>query len=102
MRAAQAGAMPEASRSVAFLMLFSAIVAGAWSCLLLWDSGPYARYLHAVDWADVSPLAALCATVPAGAVLVPGVLLSGAWLLMIAAMMLPTTWPLLQAFRRLT
>ena len=39
----------------------------------------YARYLHPVDWADVSPLAEWCRAVPGGSVLVSGVLYSGAW-----------------------
>jgi len=94
--------MHAASRPRLFLPLLVALIAAAWGCLLLWDSGPYARYLHQVDWADVSPLADWCRAVPGGSVLVPGALFSGAWLLMIAAMMLPTTLPLLDAFRRMT
>ena len=101
MRPAQADAAQAASRSGVFLLLLSTIVASAWFCILYWDRGPYARYLHAVDWADVSPWASLCAAIPAGTVLLPGALFSGAWLLMIAAMMLPTTWPLLHVFSRL-
>jgi predicted metal-binding membrane protein len=94
--------MRAASRPGLFLPLIAAIAAAAWGCLLLWHGGPYARYLHAVDWADVSPLAELCRVVPGGTVILPGALFAGAWLLMIAAMMLPTTLPLLDAFRRLT
>lgn len=89
-------------RPVLFLALFVAIVAAAWATLLLWDRGPYARYLHAVDWADLSPLAPLCRVWPGGAPLIASMLYASAWLLMIAAMMLPTTLPLLDAFRRLT
>ena len=94
--------MRAVSRPSLFMPLLLAISAAAWACLLVWDRGPYARYLHAVDWADVSPLSALCRTLPAGTVVVPALLFSGAWVLMIAAMMLPTTLPLVEAFRRIT
>ena len=94
--------MHAASRPRLFLPLLVALIAAAWGCLLLWHGGPYARYLHGVDWADVSPLADWCRAVPGGSALVSGALYSGAWLLMIAAMMLPTTLPLLDAFRRMT
>ena len=94
--------MRAASKPGVFLPLFVALVAAAWGCLVLWHSGPYARYLHQVEWADLSPLSELCRVVPGGEVLVPGALYAGAWMLMVAAMMLPTTLPLLAAFRRLT
>ena len=47
-------------------------------------------------------LAALCRAVPQGEIVVPVVLHAAAWVLMIAAMMLPTTFPLLAMFRRIT
>lgn len=94
--------MRASARAALFVPLFAAIVAAAWATLLLWDRGPYARYLHAVDWADLSPLAPLCRLVPGVAPMVGSLLYASAWLLMIAAMMLPTTLPLLEAFRRLT
>jgi len=89
-------------RRGAFVPLLCALIAASWACLWLWDRGPYARFLHQVEWADVGPLGALCTVIPGGFVVVPGALYAGAWLLMIAAMMLPTTLPLLDAFQRLT
>ena len=44
---------------------------------------------------------ALCRVVPQGGVVVPAVLHAAAWMLMIAAMMLPTTFPLIAMFRRI-
>jgi predicted metal-binding membrane protein len=55
-----------------------------------------------VNWSDAGLLRDLCAAVPAVAPLAPGAVHAAAWVLMIAAMMLPTTLPLLEAFRRLT
>ncbi len=46
-------------------------------------------------------LAALCRALPQGDLVVPAVLHAGAWVLMIAAMMLPTTFPVLALFRRI-
>jgi predicted metal-binding membrane protein len=94
--------MPALAQRRLFLLLFSALIAAAWACLWVWERGPYARYLHAVEWADVGVLGALCVAVPGGSAVVSGALYAGAWLLMVAAMMLPTTLPLLQTFRRLT
>lgn len=94
--------MRASPRAALFVPLFIAVVASAWVTLLAWERGPYARYLHAVDWADLGPLGALCRELPVVAPLVGPLLYAAAWLLMIAAMMLPTTLPLLDAFRRLT
>ena len=47
-------------------------------------------------------LAAICRAVPDGDVVVPALLYAGGWVLMIAAMMLPTTLPILEMFRRMT
>ena len=80
-----------------FLPLFVALVAASWAALWWWSASPYARYLEHPGWLDATSFAAFCRSVavPAGAHAL-------AWLLMIAAMMLPTTWPLLATFRRIT
>ena len=46
--------------------------------------------------------AAICRAVAAGDVVLPMLLYAGGWLLMTAAMMLPTTLPILEIFRRIT
>ncbi|WP_077036309.1 DUF2182 domain-containing protein [Pelomonas sp. KK5] len=81
-----------------FLPLLLALIALAWALLWAWAAGPYAVYLSHGDWRG--PLAALCRTAPPW--LVSGGLSALAWLLMSAAMMLPTTLPLVDAMARLT
>ena len=75
---------------------------GAWAALALWSASPYGRYLEHGGWADAGALAALCRAVPQGDIVVPALLHAAAWVLMIAAMMLPTTFPLLAIFRRIS
>jgi len=94
--------MRAASSPRLFLPLLVGLIAAAWGCLVLWERGPYARYLHGVNWADVSPLANLCAAYPGAEGLLAGLLYVAAWVLMVAAMMLPTIVPLLAGFQRLT
>ncbi len=94
--------MRAATRPGLAVPLVAALAAAAWAGLLLGERGPYARYLHPFDWADVSPLADLCRAIPGGGVAVPALLLAGGWLLMVAAMMLPTVLPLVSAFGRMT
>jgi predicted metal-binding membrane protein len=93
--------MNAASHPRLFLPLAVTLIAAAWAILWAWDSSPYARYLHHVDW-SATGLAGLCSLAPAGLVVIPAVLHTAAWLLMIVAMMLPTMLPLLQIFERLT
>lgn len=85
-----------------FLPILSALIALAWLSLWAWARSPYGRYLKHEDWTTSGPAAFLCRAVPAGDVVVPMVLYAGAWILMTAAMMLPTTLPLFNAFDRLT
>lgn len=85
-----------------FLPLLAALVALAWVLLWAWASSPYGRYLEHGDWTASGPAAFLCRVVPAGDVVVPAAIYSAAWILMTAAMMLPTTLPLFNAFDRLT
>jgi predicted metal-binding membrane protein len=85
-----------------FLPLMGSLVVFAWATLWIWEQSPYGRYLNHGQWSDLSTIASLCRAVPGGEVIVPLVLYVGGWTLMSAAMMLPTTFPLLEAFRRLT
>jgi predicted metal-binding membrane protein len=85
-----------------FVPLLLALVALAWVLLWAWARSPYGRYLEHGDWTASGPAAVLCRVVPAGAVVVPAAIYAGAWILMTAAMMLPTTLPLFNAFDRLT
>ena len=93
--------MSATSQRRLFVPLAVTLIAAAWLTLWVWDSSPYARYLHHVDWSETG-LAGLCRVAPAGLTVIPAVLHTAAWLLMIVAMMLPTMLPLLQIFERLT
>src|SRR2546427_8326348 len=84
------------------LGLVTALSIAAWAALAIWSASPYGRYLDHGGWGDPGLLAALCRSVPQGELLVPALLYASAWLLMIAAMMLPTTLPLLGIFSRIT
>ena len=83
-------------------LLLAALAAMAWTSLWLWSLSPWSRYLGDAGWGDTGALATLCRALPQGDILVPAALHAIAWVVMIAAMMLPTTLPLLLIFRRVT
>jgi predicted metal-binding membrane protein len=85
-----------------FIALFSLLVIAAWAALWLWSTSPYGRYLEHGRWGEAGVLGALCRTVPQGEFIIPALLHAMSWVLMVAAMMLPTTYPLLAMFRRIT
>jgi predicted metal-binding membrane protein len=91
-----------ADRRVLPLVLIGGLSAVAWAAIALWSASPYARYLDHGRWLDPVWFAALCRALPQGQWAVPALLYAGAWLLMIVAMMLPTTLPLLGVFARIT
>lgn len=74
-----------------FLGLMVSLVGMAWCALWIWDRSPYARYLGHQQLGELG----------AGSLLLPVVLYLVGWVLMTVAMMLPTTLPLLEVFRRL-
>jgi predicted metal-binding membrane protein len=86
--------------TLAFAM--GALALACWAALWLWSTSPYARYLAHDGWGDDAAFAALCRALPGGDVVAPLVVHALAWLLMIGAMMLPTTYPLMSMFRRAT
>ena len=96
------GARREPERDVTLGLLVGGLTLAAWLALWLWSASPYARYGLHEGWLDAAAFAALCRAVPAGPWVVPAVLYALAWVLMIAAMMLPTTYPVLGIFRVMT
>jgi predicted metal-binding membrane protein len=78
------------------------LIGTAWVSLWLWAQGPYGRYLDHGRWTEIGFAGDLCRALPSGEVLLPALLYIGGWLLMVAAMMLPTVLPLLRLFERLT
>jgi len=89
-------------RRPVFIVIFSLLVISAWVALWLWSASPYGRYLDHGGWGEAGVLGPLCRAVPGGEIIVPALLHAMSWVLMVAAMMLPTTYPLLQMFRRVT
>ncbi len=85
-----------------FLAAMTGLAALAWLSLWLWAQSPYGRYLDHGDWTQIGIAGAICAALPGGEVLLPAFLYVGGWLLMLTAMMLPTTLPLLEVYRRVT
>ena len=92
----------EPARDVALAVLLAGLSAVAWAALWAWSASPYARYAAHDGWLDAAAFAALCRAVPGGSIVVPAALYALAWVLMIAAMMLPTTYPVLGIFRVMT
>lgn len=87
----------------AFFAIFWALIALAWMALILWQASPYGRYVDHGEWTATGLAAALCSALPDGAVaFLPTLLYAAGWLLMIAAMMLPSTLMLVRLFHRLT
>jgi predicted metal-binding membrane protein len=72
------------------------LIALAWLILWTWERSPYGRYLHHGQIGEVDLFAGV------GGIMVPAALYLSGWTLMTVAMMLPTTIPLLEIFRRLT
>ena len=79
----------------AFAPAFALLVASAWLALWLWERSPYGRYLNHAELGGLAH-GELASALSQAALYVAG------WLLMTVAMMLPTTLPLLDAFRRMT
>lgn len=86
--------LPQARDSRLFAAALVALLALAWLALLVWERSPYGRFLDHEELADI-PLA------PEGEALVFGLFFVAGWTLMTFAMMLPTSLPLIQLFRRL-
>ncbi|MBI4529859.1 MAG: DUF2182 domain-containing protein [Deltaproteobacteria bacterium] len=79
-----------------FLWSIGSLVTLSWLTLWIWGRSPYGRYL---DHGQLGQIALFWGT---RWLFVPVTLYAIGWTLMTAAMMLPTTLPLLEIFRRLT
>lgn len=74
-----------------FFWLISLLVASAWMALWAWDRSPYGRYLSHQQIGEIG----------SDSFFIPIALYLVGWTLMTVAMMLPTTLPLMNIFRRL-
>ncbi|NIM70001.1 MAG: DUF2182 domain-containing protein [Xanthomonadales bacterium] len=79
-----------------------ALVTLAWLTLWAWERSPYGRYLDHGSWTEFGAAGSAGHVHWHGPVLLTALLYIGGWVLMTAAMMLPTTLPLIDVFRRLT
>lgn len=79
-----------------FLPSITALIALAWVALWIWERSPYGRYLKHHELAGFDLAAGTGPAMTQAALYVAG------WTLMTMAMMLPTTLPLIEIFRRLT
>ncbi len=79
----------------AFLWLMTTLITMAWLTLWIWDRSPYSRYLDHGQLAEIVSVAGNDSFFLAATLYLVG------WVLMTTAMMLPTTLPLLEIFRRL-
>ena len=98
---ATAGFAPGADRRTLSGWFIATLCVAAWTVLWAWSGTPYGRFLVHEGWTDSGLFAAICRVAPQGDLLVPAALHALAWVLMIAAMMLPTTMPLLDTFQRI-
>ena len=74
-----------------FLPLMGGLITLTWITLWVWEQSPYGRYLNHQELADLD----------LGSLNQAGLYVVG-WCLMLVAMMLPTSLPLVEMFRRLT
>jgi len=84
-----------------FPPLAGGLVVLSWITLVIWEASPYRRYLQHGDWTSIRFGGSICTVLPGGRWLVPGLFYGGGWLLMTAAMMLPTSAPLMRLFDRM-
>jgi len=93
-------ALDRARHRRAFAPILVALALLAWAALWIWSRSAQARWLTHDDWTAVGPAAALCRAWPGTALALTLLASSGAWVLMILAMMLPTMVPLVGTFER--
>lgn len=84
-----------------FTPLATVLIGLSWITLLIWEASPYGRYLNHGDWTALGLAGSICTTLPAGGIVLPGLLYVSGWIVMSAAMMLPTTLPLVRFFDRM-
>lgn len=85
-----------------FLFLMGTLVTLAWLMLWIWEHSPYGRYLDHGRWTEISLTGSPHHALLNESFFLPVLFYVVGWVLMTAAMMLPTTIPLLEIFRRLT
>jgi len=82
--------------------VISAVTLTAWLLLWGWDNSTYARYHNEAGWLRDGVAGSLCSALHGASFTFTITFHLVAWLLMLTAMMLATTLPLLHVFRRMT
>ncbi len=85
----------------AFPPLAVALVALSWVALLSWDISPYGRYLRHGGWTAPDLFGPICSALPGVKGLLAPFQYATGWIVMSAAMMLPTSLPLVRLFERM-
>lgn len=88
-----------------FLVSVTLLTVVAWIILWTWHQSPYGRYLHYGALGSLNLNNVICRALGPGPLrdsILPAALFVAGWSLMIVAMMLPASTPLLEIFRRLT
>lgn len=96
--------MSAARRHVVTLLL-ATLIALAWLVLWSWGQSPYGRYLHHGGLGALNADSALCKVVAPGPfreLFLPFLLSILGWVVMVVAMMVPSTIPLILAFQRVS
>ena len=96
--------MSAAHRHIVSLLL-ATLIALAWLVLWSWGSSPYGRYFHHGGLGALNIDSALCrafAPGPFRELLLPFTLAILGWVVMVVAMMVPSTLPLLLVFQRVS
>jgi predicted metal-binding membrane protein len=94
--------MPAADRPSLLTPVVFAVTVAAWLLLWGWDSSAYAHYQGHSGWLDASAVYHLCSGAGGATLALTVGFHLVAWMLMLTAMMLATTIPLLHVFRRMT
>lgn len=79
-----------------FVPIMGTLIALTWLTLWIWEQSPYGRYLNHAELGEIDLQGGV------GGILLLAILYVTGWTLMTVAMMLPTTLPLVEIFRRLT
>lgn len=88
--------MATAQQRSYFLAILTSLIVLAWITLWMWEQSPYGRYLNHGELGNIASAAGDTSVVKVALLYVLG------WTLMTIAMMLPTSLPLIEIFRRLT
>jgi len=89
------------AHAIASRLLLALLAGSAWLLLWRWNLDPGARFADHAGWLAPPVFDTIC-SLPGASVWLPALAHAAGWFVMICAMMLPTIFPLLALFGRLT